>query len=87
MSTFKWPHLFCQSQLDFAIVKINGAKFQEKIKGVRPIDLGVSVPIKDGDYIHVIQHPYGEQMSISVSNCKVLGTYVHCTCVEYTCLQ
>ena len=73
-----YSHTFIDhyTQLDFAIVKINGGKFQKQTKEIHPIDLGVSTPIKDGDYIHVIQHALGEEISISVSNCKVLGKYI-----------
>jgi len=79
----------CKTQLDFAIVKINGKelekKFREKGKKIYPIDLNASTNINNGDIIHVIQHPHGRPLSMSTSTCKVLGkqfTY-HCGCVVF----
>ena len=81
--------LVCNIQLDFSIVKINGEelekKFLEKGKKIYPINLNASTNIKNGDIIHIIQHPHGSALSMSTSTCKVLGkqfTY-HCVCTVF----
>ncbi|XP_065894711.1 uncharacterized protein [Dysidea avara] len=63
-------------ELDFSIVKINGEKLEEKLrkkdKSIIPINLCAPASIKTGDYIRIIQHPHGGELSMSMSTCKVL---------------
>jgi len=55
------------------MIEIDWEKLKGKHPGAEYIDLNKRTPITDGNYITVIQHPAGGELSFSSSNCITYG--------------
>ena len=56
-------------------MKLNKEELNKKISGLVPIDLNLAENVDNNEMVQIFQHPHGNPISASYSQCQVVSKF------------